>query len=595
MSEMLKMLFSLSVSGTLLLCLLLLFYPLYKHRFSKSWQYYIWLLVIFRFLIPATPDVSLVGELFKQVGQRTDVVEPAKQMESNWMHNENWREKDSLTENIALTQAEDVELSEDSMWLRVWIIWLVIAIAIFIRKITLYQSFVKYLKAGSVMVEDIELLEKMGEIAKSNYIRGRVELWTNDLISSPLLLGFFHPRIVLTTKELSDVDFYYTVLHELTHYKRRDMFYKWLIQLVVCVHWFNPFVYVMERKLSQACELACDEAVLEGLSGREKREYGDMLLRAVGVGGSYKNSAAFVTLHESKKLLKGRLEAIMTFKEKTKRDFTLSVLMTSLLAVSGAAVGAYAAPVSAKIEDIQVAESKQYDIRYVDSMKDVERVEYEMPQEEERMNWLSQYRQMCWWQDEYIFWIGWNVYEYYWGNCIGEEILLTDGSAMYVQFDEACNWVRADQDAMQALKTLLVRVRDQKEDSSYPLVYPIVVSGEYVGNVDAEQLADVYYMEDKKSEFAAIFPRLEKEKQENYLEQFYENEEINDLYLILKYMENNLIFQYVERAYENDETRIFSVLVPFLEKKDIERLYDRAMNDDRSEYQEILLNYLSEW
>jgi len=299
--------------------------------------------------------------------------------------------------------------------------------------------------------------------------------------------------------------------------------------------------------------------VLEGLSGREKREYGDMLLRAVGVGGSYKNSAAFVTLHESKKLLKGRLEAIMTFKEKTKRDFTLSVLMTSLLAVSGAAVGAYAAPVSEKIEDIQVAESKQYDIRYVDSMKDVERVEYEMPQEEERMNWLSQYRQMCWWQDEYIFWIGWNVYEYYWGNCIGEEILLTDGSAMYVQFDEACNWVRADQDAMQALKTLLVRVRDQKEDSSYPLVYPIVVSGEYVGNVDAEQLADVYYMEDKKSEFAAIFPRLEKEKQENYLEQFYENEEINDLYLILKYMENNLIFQYVERAYENDETRIFSV------------------------------------
>ena len=278
MSEMLKMLFSLSVSGTLLLCLLLLFYPLYKHRFSKSWQYYIWLLVIFRFLIPATPDVSLVGELFKQVGQRTDVVEPAKQMESNWMHNENWREKDSLTENIALTQAEDVELSEDSMWLRVWIIWLVIAIAVFIRKITLYQSFVKYLKAGSVMVEDIELLEKMGEIAKSNYIRGRVELWTNDLISSPLLLGFFHPRIVLTTKELSDADFYYTVLHELTHYKRRDMFYKWLMQLVVCVHWFNPLVWAMYVLANRDIELSCDEAVVRLFGENTKAAYARSLI-----------------------------------------------------------------------------------------------------------------------------------------------------------------------------------------------------------------------------------------------------------------------------------------------------------------------------
>ncbi len=67
MNEFMKILLSLSVSGALLLLLILGLKPLYKNRFSKRWQYYIWIVVALRFLLPFTPDNAIVGSLFEKI------------------------------------------------------------------------------------------------------------------------------------------------------------------------------------------------------------------------------------------------------------------------------------------------------------------------------------------------------------------------------------------------------------------------------------------------------------------------------------------------------------------------------------------------
>ena len=66
----------------------------------------------------------------------------------------------------------------------------------------------------------------------------------------------------LPSADIPGKDFRYIILHELMHYKRRDMFYKWLVQITVCLHWFNPLVHLMSREITKACEFSCDEAVL---------------------------------------------------------------------------------------------------------------------------------------------------------------------------------------------------------------------------------------------------------------------------------------------------------------------------------------------
>ena len=55
MSEFMKIVLSLSISGALLMLVVLGLKQIYKNKFSKRWQYYIWIIVVLRFLIPFTP------------------------------------------------------------------------------------------------------------------------------------------------------------------------------------------------------------------------------------------------------------------------------------------------------------------------------------------------------------------------------------------------------------------------------------------------------------------------------------------------------------------------------------------------------------
>ena len=67
MNELIKVILSLSVSGTLLFFLILGLKQLYKNKFSRRWQYYIWIIVVLRFLLPFAPDTINIGSLFGRV------------------------------------------------------------------------------------------------------------------------------------------------------------------------------------------------------------------------------------------------------------------------------------------------------------------------------------------------------------------------------------------------------------------------------------------------------------------------------------------------------------------------------------------------
>lgn len=354
MSGVLKIVLSLSLSGSLLILLLLLSKPFLKRKTSRRWQYYIWLVVIARLLLPFAPEVSAVGTLFQQAEQIVSQHEaesvPAPGVYANPAPEyagepaESTRPSQSSLPADAVLSAGDMGAAAVR---HLWLVWLGVALILLIQKITVYQGFVKYIRASCVEVSDVELLDRLAETGAQMGVKRPVELWSNSLISSPLLLGFFHPCIVLPTTELPEADFEYTIRHELTHYKRRDMFYKWLVQLAICVHWFNPLAWRMGREISRACELACDESVIRALDEPGRRAYGDTLLRAMGAGGSCQNSLASVTLNESAELLKERLGAIMQFKKPSKLTGVLSFVLAGALTMTAAAAGAYPGPAKA--------------------------------------------------------------------------------------------------------------------------------------------------------------------------------------------------------------------------------------------------------
>ncbi len=223
------------------------------------------------------------------------------------------------------------------------ILWLIGAAALLIRKIVIYQRFIRRMRAGSEPA-DLELLERFGRIAEEMGIKRTVELRINELVSSPLLAGFIRPMVILPSAELSEKDFRYTALHELTHYRRLDVCYKWLVQFVICLHWFNPFVRLLGRETDRACEFACDEAVVAEFTADEKRAYGDTLLHAAESGSVWRYHAGAVTLHESGKQLKGRLESVMGYRKRTGWMKVLSMALAAGVLGSAAVLGAYAGP-----------------------------------------------------------------------------------------------------------------------------------------------------------------------------------------------------------------------------------------------------------
>lgn len=361
MNELLKTVLSLSLSGSVLIAGLLLLRPLYRSRLSRSWQYYIWLVVILRLLIPFAPEASLMGGLFTEPtpvvehqasppaaperalepglpSQGTDIskVEPAD------------REDAALPDmpqeaNVPSDGGMDFRQLWEGFGSALWAVWLTGAMFLLAWKIAVYRRFVRRMKAGRRAVEDVAVLELVNEVRKRAGVRAPVRLYLYQEVSSPMLVGFFRPCIVLPQIEPDARIFSCVALHELTHYRRRDMFYKWLVQLTLCLHWFNPLVYRMEREISRACELSCDEAAVRRLDADGKRAYGDTLLRAAGANLS-RSSVAAVALSENGKLLKERLGAIRTGPRKGKRFFAAAVLLTFLLSVCGTMLGAYAPP-----------------------------------------------------------------------------------------------------------------------------------------------------------------------------------------------------------------------------------------------------------
>lgn len=343
MNNILKTFMSMSFSGSLLILTLIVCKPFFKNKISRRWQYYIWLIVIARLLLPFTPETNLTKIVFDSVNNTVDT-SVFFTSQSDSFKNLTSSSNNKAESQVSIENKVSIYTIHKILALiqkNIWLIWLMIAVILFIRKMTIYQSFMHYIKSVQTPISDTELLDTLATIKNQLGIKKVVELCVNPFISSPMLIGFFHPYIVLPDKNISNIDFRYTMLHELAHYRNYDMFYKWLVQITVCLHWFNPIVYLMANEINNACELSCDEAVISKLDYRGKQEYGKTLLNAMRNAGRYKEAVTCVTLSKNKKLLKERLDSIMKFKRKSKITVIAAFILTILFSMCATVAGAY--------------------------------------------------------------------------------------------------------------------------------------------------------------------------------------------------------------------------------------------------------------
>ncbi|MBP3479797.1 MAG: hypothetical protein J6K03_10035, partial [Oscillospiraceae bacterium] len=105
----------------------------------------------------------------------------------------------------------------------------------------------------------------------------RDNIYLADGIDSPFVMGLFRPKIYLPSA-LSEQEQGYIILHEQHHIRRGDHLVKALAFIALCIHWFNPLVWVAFILSSKDMEMSCDEAVVKKLGEDIRADYSASLL-----------------------------------------------------------------------------------------------------------------------------------------------------------------------------------------------------------------------------------------------------------------------------------------------------------------------------
>ena len=116
---------------------------------------------------------------------------------------------------------------------------------------------------------DGRVREKLKEIDPSC----KLPVYTCSGITVPVLAGYFHPAIYIPDYSYSDMELHYILLHEYTHWKRKDIWKKFFVNIIWVVIWWNPAVYAVRKEVSNLIEFRCDRKLAITLSDVDIVDY----------------------------------------------------------------------------------------------------------------------------------------------------------------------------------------------------------------------------------------------------------------------------------------------------------------------------------
>jgi len=108
--------------------------------------------------------------------------------------------------------------------------------------------------------------QKIAEFSRLLEIKRAVMLGVSAKVSSPLVIGFFKPLILLPiglVNDLSVEEVEMILLHELAHVKRGDFLVNIMVRLVRILLFFNPLVWWLCKLIDAEREHCCDDRVIQ--------------------------------------------------------------------------------------------------------------------------------------------------------------------------------------------------------------------------------------------------------------------------------------------------------------------------------------------
>jgi beta-lactamase regulating signal transducer with metallopeptidase domain len=270
--------------------------PFLMKRYAEKWLYYAWLVVVIGLIIPFRPrwNITPVFQIGNAAQIENGAIIPPMQM---------------MGENIYFS-------APAISWFHIAaIVWFAGIITFLAYHAARHYRFVKMTKRWSVRVTDEQTLDLLQSLKKEMGITKRIDLNICASAGSPMLIGLFKPRIFIPTAKMAHDELRHILKHELVHYKRKDILYKYLVLAATAANWFNPVVYLATKEIANLCEMSCDVEVVKNADADTRQFYCEAIIGVVRYQSKLK-TALSTNYYGGKKGMKQRISSIMSTSNK---------------------------------------------------------------------------------------------------------------------------------------------------------------------------------------------------------------------------------------------------------------------------------------
>lgn len=169
---------------------------------------------------------------------------------------------------------------------------------------------------------------------------GKVQICRSYVAQIPCLVGIRKPRIILPVEDYPKEALRMILLHELTHYKQRDVVLKRITFCVLILHFFNPMAWLLFWQVQKQSEYVCDYRA--GRSAGNISFYFTSLMLVASEDGwfSVLSSQLFERKHELVERVR-KMDKVIKVKKRSKKSvfvLMLVVLLASNMSVYAASV-----------------------------------------------------------------------------------------------------------------------------------------------------------------------------------------------------------------------------------------------------------------
>lgn len=347
----------LGATASILILIILLIKKIFNKVLSPKWHYYIWGLLLLRLLVPYYPEASTsVYNLFYIVAEQvnipidemgapfqgksekessTNITLPG-QLENDSIKNSSNPIIPSATTNTAV-KVKDT-LKYNSIMMIMGFLWILVVLLLSIYTLIINIVFAINVRKRYTKLKDTRINNILEDCKNVMKINRPITLLTSNKKRTPSLYVSFHTKILVskaTLEQLSDSEIKYIFLHELSHYKRKDIAINWILALLQIIYFFNPLIWYAFYKAHEDCEISCDAAALQYVREEEYQSYGSTVIKLIKLLSESNFIPATAGIWKNKSSYKRRIIMISKFKKSKWTSTLFSIILILAVAFVG--------------------------------------------------------------------------------------------------------------------------------------------------------------------------------------------------------------------------------------------------------------------